>query len=134
MKKIREFLHSIVTAVICLAMSIAPGKKLSGFHAKGQAAAEYLWGCGYAAVTLYTGILEKLSGRPGKKALSLSETQVYYADFTAGSKPHGRSPDAGPRGHDAVQAAFFKIAAGVFPHKPDGEISGEGLTVMGMSG
>ena len=56
------------------------------------------------------------------------------ANFAVGSRSHSRSPDAYSRSDDTVQISFLEIAAGIFPHQTNQQITGKELTVMSKIG
>ena len=52
MRKCRDFIHMVFTAVICLAMSLVPGRSLKAALEEGQAVSAYMCGlCGYGVVS-----------------------------------------------------------------------------------
>lgn len=67
------------------------------------------------------------------KQFSLLKMYRNLADLAFGSQPHSRSPYPYAGGNDAVQTVLLQIAAGIFPEKPDHQITREGLAVMGVA-
>ena len=105
MKKVRECFHMLITAVICLMVSMVPGKNVTAAIVENNVASEILSTREKHMADRFTqSVMDKM--RSFWKCLSFFQLNINRTDFTVSADTHCRPPDTGSGSRNISHVVF----------------------------